>query len=73
MTTISTNAMANRHVGDNFTCECCGGTFQTAITEQTAAEEFNLLFPNEELTPKNAGTVCDDCFNKIMAACHPKQ
>lgn len=49
-----------------FTCECCGGRFETERLQEEAAAEFAQLFPGVPLTNEHAAMVCDDCWRKIM-------
>ena len=51
-----------------FTCEDCGETFGKEWSDEEAAAEAQGLFPGIDVTdPDEAGVVCDDCFNRIMA------
>lgn len=51
---------------NTFCCAACGGVYEKAWTDQDAAEEFDAVFPDEEI--ENAEVVCDDCFRAMMAA-----
>lgn len=47
-----------------FKCEQCGDEFQQAWDDEAAIEEFNTLFPNEDLSKSKV--VCEDCYNILM-------
>lgn len=50
----------------NYTCACCGGSFETDWTEEEAVEEATKIFgkpPSEWKVP--AVKICDDCFKAI--------
>lgn len=48
-----------------FTCECCGGTFDTGWTDEERDAEAKRNFP--DLEPDDRLLVCDDCYKLIMA------
>lgn len=54
------------YLGDPFTCDNCGGTFNKAWSDEEATAEAEGLFPAEDLE-EGMGVVCDDCFHVIMA------
>lgn len=52
---------------ETFTCESCGETFPKGWTDEEAAAEAQELFPGiDPGDPAEAGTVCDDCYQRIM-------
>jgi len=55
-------------MSETFTCESCGRTFPKGWSDEEAAAEAEELFPGiNPDDPAEAGTVCDDCFHRIMA------
>ena len=55
-------------MSETFTCESCGRTFPKGWSDEEAAAEAEELFPGiNPGDPAEAGTVCDDCFQRIMA------
>ena len=53
---------------ETFTCEACGKTFPKGWSDEEAAAEAEELFPGiDPGDPAEAGTVCDDCYQQIMA------
>jgi len=53
---------------ETFTCEACGKTFPKGWSDAEADAEAQELFPGIDAgDPAEAGTVCDDCFQRIMA------
>lgn len=46
----------------DFRCECCGGVYIKAWTDEEAKEEADAYFPPEE----EKATVCPDCYKTIM-------
>jgi len=53
---------------ETFTCESCGRTLPKGWSDEEAAAEAQELFPGiDPDDPAEAGTVCDDCFHRIMA------
>ena len=55
-------------MSETFTCESCGKTLEKGWTDEEAAAEAEGLFPGIDLSdPAEAGTVCDACFQHIMA------
>lgn len=47
-----------------FTCEECGGTFETGWSDEEAREESNALFPG--VSVDDMAEICDVCFKEIM-------
>ncbi len=47
-----------------FTCEQCGVTFTSTITDEQAVAETTALWPNEK--PERWALVCSECFDEIM-------
>lgn len=53
---------------DTFTCDNCGKTFESDWSDEDAAAEAQENFPGIDVTdPDEAGLVCDDCYQEIMA------
>lgn len=46
-----------------FRCELCGGTFLDDSPENRREKEFRETFPDEEYTPENTASCCDECYN----------
>lgn len=51
--------------GDEFECECCGGAFAKAWSDEECAAEAAANFPG--LHPADRATVCDPCYAAIRA------
>ena len=51
-------------IGQSYTCEVCGGTFEKGWSDEEAWAEAKSLYPPEDL--KEVGLTCDDCFRKVM-------
>jgi hypothetical protein len=49
----------------SYRCEECGGVFENGWSDEEAAAEAENNFPG--MTPEDAATVCEDCFNDLMA------
>jgi DNA-directed RNA polymerase subunit RPC12/RpoP len=55
-------------MSETFTCENCGKTFPKGWTDEEAAAEAEELFPGLDASdPAEAGVVCDECYERIMA------
>ena len=52
--------------GDEFTCDCCHGTFEKAWSGEEAMQEAEDNGFLDKPTP--LAIVCDDCYVEIMAA-----
>ena len=55
------SADAGGVMGDDYTCEACGGTFAKGWSDAEAREESARLFPGED----DMAIVCDDCFQRF--------
>jgi hypothetical protein len=56
-------------MNENFTCECCGETFEKMRPDDEACDEDAKVFgvrPDPQDT-KNWACVCDDCFRFMLA------
>ena len=54
--------------GESYTCERCGGTFKKGWSDEEAIAEATALFPAGHIAaPEDQATVCDPCFQEIMA------
>ena len=51
---------------DTFTCDNCGDVFDKVWSDEEAAAEAEELFPGIDVGTE-AGIVCDDCYQHIMA------
>lgn len=48
-----------------FTCEGCGGTFDSGWSEEEAMKEYKTTFgPHAE---QDYGILCDDCYKKFIS------
>lgn len=52
-------------MSDEYTCETCGETYNKALTEEQAVEQFKEEFPEYGGDTSDCALVCDDCFQKI--------
>ena len=51
-----------------YTCASCGETFESGWSDEEAAAEAQENFPGIDVSdPAEAGVVCDDCYEHIMA------
>lgn len=48
-----------------YTCDRCGGTFETDRSDEDAMEEALRLFG--EIPPDQIAVVCTDCHRRMMA------
>ncbi len=46
-----------------YTCEMCGGTFESGWAQKEAEAESLALWGKRD--PETMGVVCDACFNKL--------
>lgn len=53
-------------MGDTYTCENCGGTFEKIQSDQEAMEEAVDLFG--DLATGDLAVVCQDCFDDMRKA-----
>lgn len=55
-------------MGKTYTCDNCSKTFDSDWSDDEAAAEAQENFPGIDVTnPAEAGLVCDDCYQSIMA------
>lgn len=51
-----------------YTCDSCGKTFESGWSDEEAAAETQANFPGIDITDRDeAGVVCEDCYEHIMA------
>ena len=53
-------------IGESYTCERCGGTFEKVRSDEEAVAEAVSLWAPETLADEQAA-VCDGCFREFMA------
>lgn len=53
-------------VGEPYTCERCGRTFEKVRSDEEALAEAESLWTPETMTDPQA-VICDDCFQEFMA------
>jgi hypothetical protein len=51
----------------SYTCDACGGTFESEWTEAEAAAEYSIEFAKEKAAGMDTAVICDDCYEKLMA------
>lgn len=49
----------------SYTCDQCGGVFETDWSEEEAQAESKKLFPKEHAQGMTMARICDDCFQEI--------
>ncbi len=54
-------------IGDEFTCDDCGGVFNKTRSEEDVREEFEGVFEEYiDLPDEDLAIVCDDCWKKYQ-------
>lgn len=54
-------------IGEQFTCEACGGSFTKARSDEECWDEALDMFPAAQIKNDGVGTVCDDCYKDMIA------
>ena len=50
----------------NYTCEVCGGTYETEKTNEQAMMEYHAALQKQQLPDDgNHAIICDDCFKQF--------
>jgi len=50
---------------NEFKCECCGGIFEKAWSDEECEDEWMKNFPAHHDKPRSL--VCDDCYKILIA------
>lgn len=53
-----------------FTCEACGGTFTSELTDEQAMAESRKIF-GEHIEKDKCAIICDDCYKKMTSERSP--
>ncbi len=54
-------------IGDEFTCDVCGGRFTKERSDEECWDEALDLYPADQIAREGVGTVCDDCYQQVIA------
>lgn len=49
----------------NYTCECCGGSFDSPRSEEETLQEMRENFG--DIPEEHRARVCDDCYRKVLS------
>lgn len=52
-------------IGESYTCERCGGTFEKVRSDEEALDEARSLWTPETMADEQA-VICDPCFREFM-------
>lgn len=52
-------------IGESYTCERCGGTFEKIRSDEEAMAEARSLWTPETMADEQC-VICDDCFGEFM-------
>lgn len=54
-------------MADSYTCANCGGVFIKGQSDEEARAEYEAIMPNAAERGDEEDTVCDPCYQQIMA------
>ena len=49
-----------------YTCDACGGTFESGWTEEESQAEYSIEFPKEKAAGVERAVVCEECYQRLM-------
>jgi hypothetical protein len=49
-----------------YTCDACGGTFESKWSEAEAQAEYSIEFAKEKAAGMDRAVICDDCYRAFM-------